>query len=103
MNITIDDVANDGAAGENDNVKSTIEVLVSGRGDDTIVGPPDRDVILTGFIAAQHRGEPAARRAHACQTPPPRWWNRRWSRLPSCPEELRPQQRTVPSVIAAHE
>jgi Ca2+-binding RTX toxin-like protein len=38
LNVTLDDVANDGASGEGDNAHSDIEVVVGGHQDDTITG-----------------------------------------------------------------
>ena len=40
LTITLDGMAGDGEAGENDNVSSTIEAVVGGSGNDTIVGGP---------------------------------------------------------------
>ena len=36
--VTLDDIANDGVAGENDNVRSDVESVFTGSGNDTIVG-----------------------------------------------------------------
>jgi Ca2+-binding RTX toxin-like protein len=38
LSIDLDDVADDGAAGEKDNVESTVENVWGGRGDDVIIG-----------------------------------------------------------------
>jgi Ca2+-binding RTX toxin-like protein len=38
LTISLDDVANDGLAGENDNVKSDVEKISAGFGNDTITG-----------------------------------------------------------------
>src|SRR5437868_2529841 len=47
VNVTLDDAANDGAAGENDNVHSTVENVTGGYGNDTITGS-DADNYLQG-------------------------------------------------------
>jgi Ca2+-binding RTX toxin-like protein len=46
--ITIDDVANDGAAGENDNVHTGIEGVVGGNGPDTITGNSSPNTLQGG-------------------------------------------------------
>jgi Ca2+-binding RTX toxin-like protein len=38
ISVDLDDVADDGAAGEGDNVRSDVEIVSSGRGDDVLVG-----------------------------------------------------------------
>lgn len=38
LSLTLDGIANDGETDENDNLAGTIEVLVGGAGDDTIIG-----------------------------------------------------------------
>ncbi len=49
LNISLDNVANDGAAGEHDNVQSDIETIVGGSGNDKIVGGPFANLIEGGF------------------------------------------------------
>jgi Ca2+-binding RTX toxin-like protein len=48
LTISLDDVANDGSAGEGDDVHSDIEQLYSGFGDDTITGSAGDDEINGG-------------------------------------------------------
>src|SRR5439155_556665 len=48
LRITIDDVANDGAAGEMDDVQLTIEIVKSGSGNDSITGTANDEVIYGG-------------------------------------------------------
>jgi len=38
LNVSLDDHANDGASGENDNIHSDVEKLLGGAGDDTLTG-----------------------------------------------------------------
>jgi Ca2+-binding RTX toxin-like protein len=45
LTITIDAVGNDGAAGENDNVRATVENVVGGSAGDTVTGSADANVI----------------------------------------------------------
>ncbi len=47
--IDIDNTADDGEAGENDNVKSDIEKVIGGAGDDTITGSANDDIIDGGL------------------------------------------------------
>src|SRR5438105_50952 len=47
ITVPLDDAANDGAAGENDNVHSTVENVTGGYGNDTITGS-DADNYLQG-------------------------------------------------------
>lgn len=47
--IDIDNSADDGEVGENDNVKSDIEKVVGGAGDDTITGSANGDIIDGGL------------------------------------------------------
>lgn len=53
LNLSIDNVANDGAPGENDNIHSDIESIRSGSGDDVLTGDDGADdelwVSLNGF------------------------------------------------------
>jgi Ca2+-binding RTX toxin-like protein len=51
VHVTLDDVANDGAAGEGDNVAGDIEELFGGDGDDTLVGN-SVDNLLDGGLGA---------------------------------------------------
>ncbi len=51
VTVTLDDVANDGAAGEGDNAHSDIEDVVGGTANDTLVGDGDANV-LSGFDGA---------------------------------------------------
>ncbi len=48
VDVSLDDVANDGAVGEADNVMSTVERVVTGSGDDTIVGNAADNVLIAG-------------------------------------------------------
>ena len=48
VSVTFDDVANDGAGGENDNVRSSVEGATTGIGDDTIVGSPADNLLQRG-------------------------------------------------------
>lgn len=48
MNISLDDVANDGAANEKDNVRSDIELIQTGRGNDLIRGNDNDNFIYPG-------------------------------------------------------
>jgi Ca2+-binding RTX toxin-like protein len=48
LTITLDAVANDGAAGENDSVRATVENVVAGTAGDTVVGSADANVIDGG-------------------------------------------------------
>ncbi len=48
VSVTFDDVANDGAGGENDNVRSSVEGATTGDGDDTIVGSPADNLLQGG-------------------------------------------------------
>ena len=38
MNVSLDGIANDGAAGEGDNVATTVEQVLGGSGGDTLTG-----------------------------------------------------------------
>jgi Ca2+-binding RTX toxin-like protein len=38
LNISLDGTANDGAVGENDNIKPTVELVLAGTGNDTLIG-----------------------------------------------------------------
>jgi Ca2+-binding RTX toxin-like protein len=49
VTVTINGVANDGAVGENDNVKTDIEYLIGGSHDDTLVGDSDFNVLYGSF------------------------------------------------------
>jgi Ca2+-binding RTX toxin-like protein len=51
LTITIDDLANDGEAGENDDVSTTVERVDGGDGDDAITGSVDNNT-LTGGLGA---------------------------------------------------
>jgi Ca2+-binding RTX toxin-like protein len=66
VNVTLDDVANDGAAGEGDNVRTDVEVLLGGSGADRLVtnaaknnldGGPGDDVLDGGDGLDHIRGE----------------------------------------------
>jgi Ca2+-binding RTX toxin-like protein len=48
VNVSLDDVANDGEAGENDNVLSAVEDVATGSGGDTVSGSPANNDIQTG-------------------------------------------------------
>jgi Ca2+-binding RTX toxin-like protein len=48
LTISLDDVANDGAVGETDNVGSDIETLKGGAGDDILIGSSHADTIYGG-------------------------------------------------------
>jgi Ca2+-binding RTX toxin-like protein len=56
--ITLDDVANDGTPGENDNVHSDLEKVYGTRGNDTYVGTAGNDVFDGGFGSDTARGGP---------------------------------------------
>ena len=45
LNISLDNVANDGAAGEHDNVMSDVETVLGGSGNDKIVGDPSANLL----------------------------------------------------------
>lgn len=45
VSISLDGVANDGAAGEGDNVAPDVEKVFGGKGDDTIVGDAKRNFV----------------------------------------------------------
>jgi Ca2+-binding RTX toxin-like protein len=45
VNVTIDDVANDGSPGEEDNVRADVENLVGGLGNDTLTGSAGSNVL----------------------------------------------------------
>ena len=51
VNVSIDDQANDGGAGEGDNVATDVERLVGGQAEDTLVGSPAGNTI-DGFRGA---------------------------------------------------
>jgi Ca2+-binding RTX toxin-like protein len=46
--VTIDDLADDGAAGERDNVHTDVENLQGGSGDDRLIGSSAKNVIIGG-------------------------------------------------------
>jgi Ca2+-binding RTX toxin-like protein len=48
LNITLDDVANDGTAGEGDNVQSSVEVVIGGNYNDTITGNGSSNTLIGG-------------------------------------------------------
>jgi Ca2+-binding RTX toxin-like protein len=48
LRITLDDVANDGQAGERDDVRASVEDVVGGNGPDTIVGSAKANQLLGG-------------------------------------------------------
>jgi Ca2+-binding RTX toxin-like protein len=48
LKVTIDGVANDGAAGEADNVKRDVENLIGGSGKDTLTGSAAANVLSGG-------------------------------------------------------
>ena len=48
LTITLDGAANDGEAGENDNVGAGIENVIGGSGNDTITGGPGNDTLAGG-------------------------------------------------------
>jgi hypothetical protein len=48
VNVTVDNVANDGAAGEGDNIRDSVEELRGGRGVDTLKGPVNGGMIMFG-------------------------------------------------------
>ena len=48
LNVTINNVANDGPAGDLDNVKSDVEVVQGGSGDDTLTGGGSANTLLGG-------------------------------------------------------
>ena len=45
LNISLDNMANDGAAGEHDNVMSDVETVLGGSGNDKIVGDPSANLL----------------------------------------------------------
>jgi Ca2+-binding RTX toxin-like protein len=48
LSVSLDGVANDGEAGENDNVGTTMEIIIGGSGDDVLTGGPGNDIIHGG-------------------------------------------------------
>ncbi len=46
LNITLDNVANDGAAGEHDNVMSDVENILGGSGNDKLTGNPFANLLV---------------------------------------------------------
>lgn len=48
ISITEDNVANDGAPGQGDNVYNTVENIITGAGNDTIIGSSSNNVIDSG-------------------------------------------------------
>jgi Ca2+-binding RTX toxin-like protein len=48
LSISLDDIANDGEAGEGDNVMLTVECIIGGSGDDVITGGPGNDELHGG-------------------------------------------------------
>ncbi len=56
LTVTIDNLAGDGAAGENDNVTDTVEGVVAGAGDDTITGNSAANVLFGGPGSDQLNG-----------------------------------------------
>jgi Ca2+-binding RTX toxin-like protein len=62
LEVSLDDVANDGAPGEGDNVQSSVENLIGGAGADVLVGSAmsqtldgrDGDDVLDGGLGADH-------------------------------------------------
>jgi Ca2+-binding RTX toxin-like protein len=48
LNLSLDGVANDGAAGEHDNIHFDVEVVIGGQGDDSITGSAGNDVLKGG-------------------------------------------------------
>jgi uncharacterized delta-60 repeat protein len=48
VNLSIDDVANDGEAGENDNIHSTVEQIRGGKGNDTLTGSDGINTLYGG-------------------------------------------------------
>jgi Ca2+-binding RTX toxin-like protein len=58
VSITLDDVANDGTPGENDNYHSDLEKIYGTRGNDTYVGTAGNDVFDGGFGSDTARGGP---------------------------------------------
>lgn len=58
INVTIDDVANDGIPAEGDNVASTIENVLGGRFDDTVQGDADPNGLVGGLGADTLKGAP---------------------------------------------
>jgi Ca2+-binding RTX toxin-like protein len=49
LRVTLDDLANDGEAGEGDNVGSDVEIVLGGDSSDTLIGNERRNV-LAGFL-----------------------------------------------------
>ena len=45
LNISLDNIANDGAAGEHDNVMSDVETVLGGSGNDKLVGGPSANLL----------------------------------------------------------
>jgi len=48
VNVSLDDVANDGASGEGDNVRSDVDAVVGGSKDDVLTGSPGADELQGG-------------------------------------------------------
>ena len=48
VSVTLDDIANDGLPGEADDIGSDVEELITGAGDDTIVGTAGHQVLFPG-------------------------------------------------------
>jgi hemolysin type calcium-binding protein len=45
VNASIDGSANDGSSGENDNVKTDVEIVIGGAGNDALTGSPSNDTL----------------------------------------------------------
>ena len=58
IDVTLDDVANDGAPAEGDNVGTTIENVLGGRFNDTIQGDGDANGLVGGLGADTLKGAP---------------------------------------------
>ncbi len=58
VDVTIDGVANDGAAGEGDNVGLDVEDLFGGNGDDRLTGSPSANTLDGGIGADRLTGGP---------------------------------------------
>jgi Ca2+-binding RTX toxin-like protein len=48
LTLSLDNKANDGASGEHDNIHSDIETIISGSGNDRIIGSPFNNALLGG-------------------------------------------------------
>lgn len=49
LSVSLDGIANDGAVGEDDNIKSTVEAVLGGIGNDTLIGSSNADELHGGI------------------------------------------------------